>query len=271
MIKHRSDQGRFGLRAEDVAAYGRDGYLLTEGLFRPHEVEIVLAAIETGQRVADHTHGRPDATGRIAGISMWADLGDDIWSAVATYPRMVNAVRILLGEEAAFYHQKVMLKSATTGGSWEWHQDYGYWYAGEQFVFPRMMSVFIAIDPATHSNGCLNVLRGSHQLGRLEHVDVGSQTAVDPERMRNLEPLFDRVECEMDPGDALFFHCNLVHSSGPNRSKQPRRSVIVAYNALTNPRLNPVTPLAETPIPDSFGDALLGFVQPAALQETDHE
>ncbi len=30
-----------------------------------------------------------------------------------------------------------------------------------------------------------------------------------------VEPLFERVYCEMTPGSVLFFHCNLLHGSAP--------------------------------------------------------
>ena len=42
------------------------------------------------------------------------------------------------------------------------------------------------------------------------------------------------VHCEMDPGDAIFFHANLLHRSDANRSDQPRWSMICCYNAARN-------------------------------------
>src|SRR5919106_483011 len=58
-----------------------------------------------------------------------------------------------------------------------------------------------------------------------------------------VESLFDAEEmklllsvaCEMRPGTALFFHCNLLHRSAPNRSPNPRWSLICCYNAARNP------------------------------------
>ena len=97
-----------------------------------------------------------------ARLAIWHELGDDIWAAASTNPRIVNNLRILLGEEIAFFHGKVMLKEAKQGGAWEWHQDYGYWY-NQGFAFPRLISAFVALDAATKENGCLQVLRGSHR------------------------------------------------------------------------------------------------------------
>ena len=60
------------------------------------------------------------------------------------------------------------------------------------------------------------------------------QTGIDPKRTKVLEPLFERVQCEMEPGSVFFFHRNLLHCSAANLSEYPRHSVIMCYNALAN-------------------------------------
>jgi ectoine hydroxylase-related dioxygenase (phytanoyl-CoA dioxygenase family) len=248
------------LNQEAVANYRRDGYVIVPGLFSETEIKAMLQEVEGGERVATHTRGNEDLTGRKARLAIWHELGDDIWAAVSTNPRVVNNVRILLGEEAAFFHGKVMLKEAGTGGAWEWHQDYGYWY-NQGFVYPHMLSVFVALDKATIENGCLQVLKGSQQLGRLEHDKVGNQTGADPGRIDALEKLFERVYVTLEPGDALFFHCNLLHTSGPNDSTKHRRSFIICYNALGNPQLVEKQTFENRPCPVSADDAILRFVR----------
>lgn len=244
------------LTEEHVAQFHRDGYVLVPDLFRPAEISAMLQDVEGGERVAAHTRGNEDQSGRKAKLAIWHELGDDIWAAVSTNPRVVNGVRIILGEEVAFFHGKVMLKEARQGGAWEWHQDYGYWY-NQGFAFPRMLSVFVALDAATKENGCLQVLRGSHKLGRLDHGKVGGQTGIDPARIEKVVPLFDRVYVEMEPGTALFFHCNLLHSSGPNDSDRHRRSFIICYNALANPQITEKQWFEHRPCPVSADDAIL--------------
>lgn len=243
------------LTEEMVANYHRDGYVLVPNLFNRSEIAAMVEEIG-GERVATHTRGNEDASGKKARLAIWHELGDDIWAAASTNPRIVNAVRILVGEEIAFFHGKVMLKEAGTGGAWEWHQDYGYWY-NQGFVYPRMISAFVALDPATKENGCLQVLRGSHKLERLDHGKVGAQTGADPARMPLLEPLFERVYVEMTPGSCLFFHCNLLHSSGPNESEHHRRSFIMCYNALANPQLVEKPTFEQRPCPVGADDNIL--------------
>ncbi len=247
------------LRQEDVERFERDGFVLVPNLFSNREVAAMIADIDGGERVTKVAVGRTDAAGRKAKIAIWHELGNDIWAAASTCPRIVNTVRLLLGEEVAFFHGKVMLKEARSGGAWEWHQDYGYWYLYEQFLYPHLLSAFVALDAATRENGCLQVLRGSHKLGRLEHGKIGDQTGVDRERMAKIEPLFDRVHVEMTPGSVLFFHCNLLHSSAPNNSDNHRRSFIMCYSALANPPLNEKAKITRIPCPIGADDAILKF------------
>lgn len=247
------------LTPEDVAAYRRDGSVIVKDVFSPDEIGAMIAAVEQGERVAGTTRDRDDGDGRITRLAIWNELGDDVWSAVSTSPRIVNNVRILLGEEAAFFHGKVIFKEAGTGGAWQWHQDYGYWY-NQGYAFPRMISAFIALDGATRENGCLQVLRGSHLLGRLDHGKVGDQTGTDTDRIAAVEPLFERVYCEMTPGSVLFFHCNLLHTSAKNTSDRDRRAFIICYNALGNPQLADNKTSEQRPCPVSADDAILADV-----------
>jgi ectoine hydroxylase-related dioxygenase (phytanoyl-CoA dioxygenase family) len=248
------------LTADALAAFHRDGYVLVPELFNTREVAAMLAAVEGGGRVKTGAHQPIDRSGKAAKMAIWHELGSDIWAAASTCPRVVNNVRILLGEEIAFFHGKVMLKEARTGGAWEWHQDYGYWYE-QGFAFPRMHSVWVALDPATRQNGCLQVLRGSHKLGRLNHQKLGTQTGADPSRIGQIEGLFERVYCEMSPGSALFFDCNLLHASGPNESENSRRSFIMCYNALANPQFKEVKTSEQRPCPVGSDDAIERFAQ----------
>ena len=47
------------------------------------------------------------------------------------------------------------------------------------------------------------------------------------------------VHVELDPGDALFFHCNVLHTSDQNRSDRRRWAFLIAYNRADN---NPYLP-----------------------------
>jgi ectoine hydroxylase-related dioxygenase (phytanoyl-CoA dioxygenase family) len=76
------------------------------------------------------------------------------------------------------------------------------------------------------------VLAGSHRLGRIDHFRMGGQAGADPERVElaRLGLGLAHLHVLMEPGDALFFHCNLLHTSDQNTSDLRRWAMISSYN-----------------------------------------
>ena len=109
-------------------------------------------------------------------LSLWNHPGDTIYGMFARSNKMVNKVEELLGNEVYHYHSKMILKDPKIGGAWAWHQDYGYWYQNG-LLYPDLVSVFIAVDKATRENGCLQVIKGSHLMGRIDHILTGDQAS----------------------------------------------------------------------------------------------
>lgn len=216
-----------------VARFIEDGYVLVKSLLDAEEVEMLRRASRGDPAIAKRAVSRDDGEGGKSTITLWNHPGEDFFSMISRSERVVNAMEQFLGGEVYHYHAKMMQKEPYTGGAWVWHQDYGYWY-NNGCLFPYMASCFIAVDPCTRENGCLQVLRGSHHMGRIEHVRVGEQVGADPERTAEAEKVLDLVYCVMDPGDALFFHCNLLHRSDQNQSHNPRWALICCYNAARN-------------------------------------
>ena len=151
--------------------------------------------------------------------------------------KVVSTSEQLLGGEVYHYHSKLVMKEPRIGGKQEWHQDYGYWY-NNGLLTPDALSVFVPLDQCTRENGCLQVIAGSHKCGRIEHAFTGGQTGADVERVREIlgdkSGRFYHFHVEMSPGDALFFHSNVLHMSEPNDSEMVRRALIMAYNRRDN-------------------------------------
>ncbi|XP_052789574.1 probable phytanoyl-CoA dioxygenase [Mya arenaria] len=97
-----------------------------------------------------------------------------------------------------------------------------------------MMTVFIAVDKCTKENSCLQVLSGSHKCGRIEHVKIAAQQGADMDRVEEIRKHCPLEYIEMEPGDALFFHCNLLHCSSANTSGKRRWALRCAYNRADN-------------------------------------
>ena len=132
--------------------------------------------------------------------------------------------------------------------AWEWHQDYGYWYKNE-FLFPdQMISVMVAITDGNKANGCLQVIKGSHKMGRVEHGFTGDQQGASHHFVSLALKTMDLVYVEIKAGDALFFHSNLLHSSEANLSNKPRWSLISCYNRRDNIPYNEPSKSSISPI-----------------------
>lgn len=225
--------GELALTAAEVARFHEDGCLLRRALFDAEEAAFLQRAIAEDETISRNVVALLDEKGGTTELALWNQPGDDLFGAVARSARIVDSMEALLAGEVYHYHSKLTMKAPRVGGAWNWHQDYGYWYQNG-CLFPDLASVAIAIDPATRENGCLQVIRGSHRLGRIDHVRAGGQTTADPERVDEVLKRLDVVWCEMDPGDGLFLHCNLLHGSDQNRTERPRNILICCYNAARN-------------------------------------
>ena len=221
------------LSDEQLRAYHEQGYLLVAGMFEKEEINLLRRAAKDDKALDDHAFPRDDGEGGTVRLSLWNHPGDGIYGTYARCERIVRSAAQILKDEPYHYHSKMIMKDAKIGGAWTWHQDYGYWYQNGVLT-PNLVSVFIAIDPATKENGCLQVLKGSHHYGRIDHVLTGQQTGADMERVQQISKRCELVYVEMAPGDALFFHSNVLHRSDQNESEHPRWSMICCYNAKSN-------------------------------------
>jgi ectoine hydroxylase-related dioxygenase (phytanoyl-CoA dioxygenase family) len=243
------------LSTDELASYHDAGYLFVPKLFDAEEMQILLRYAKNDEALLAGAAGRKDATGQITKLTLWNHAGDDLYSMFSRSPRVVDRMEQLLGGEVYHYHTKMMLKEPFVGGAWEWHQDYGYWYHNG-CLFPLLASCVIAVDRATRQNGCLQVLKGSHKMGRIDHGKTGDQTGADMEIVGAALERMELAYIEAEPGDALFFHCNLLHRSDQNRSADPRWSLICCYNAARNdpykesrhPRYSPLSKVSDAAI-----------------------
>ena len=221
------------LNDEQVQQFNLDGFIIARSLFDAEEMELLVNKSKADAGLQEDAYGRSDAQGNTIKLALWNHPQDDLYGMFSRCRRIVDSVEKLLGGEVYHYHSKMILKEPHVGGAWEWHQDYGYWY-NNGCLFPYMASCMIAVDRATRENGCLQVLKGSHHMGRIEHSVVGDQTGADLERVNAVLERLELVNCEMESGDAVFFHCNLLHASAANKSNYPRWALICCYNAARN-------------------------------------
>jgi phytanoyl-CoA hydroxylase len=242
------------LTLAQVNEFNENGYLLMRSYFNADETHKLYSFATESETISKHSYGMKDSMGKESKLALWFTPGDDPFGLMTRSERMTGMVNQLMDgdTEVAHYHSKLMQKEPKVGGAWEWHQDYGYWYRA-QFPFPnQLISVMTALTPANKENGCLQVIKKSHKMGRVNHNHDGNQMGADMNYVNQALEIMDHVYVELEPGDVLIFHSNIFHRSEANVSDNSRWSFISAYNRVGNiPKLEKstacITPLVTVP------------------------
>ncbi len=224
----------------EVATFWKRGYLVIRGAFKKEEMAILKEIVERHAGMKAHA---ARALERSAGVTrpsfetifVWNDTGGrDAFAKATRSHKIMDRLEAIFRDEAYVYHNKIALKYPGVVG-FSHHQDYAYWYKMGN-LYPDMATCFIAVDRATRRNGCLKLVEGSHVLGRIDHVerDGVSDSGVDPERLEEVLKHMPEVPIELESGDAVIFHCNVLHASDDNRSDESRIGLLGCYNTKRN-------------------------------------
>ncbi|WP_020601697.1 phytanoyl-CoA dioxygenase family protein [Spirosoma spitsbergense] len=249
------------LTPEQIDQYNQNGYLIIRNFLNGEEVEKLYHVAIDDSTASRHAINVNDSTGKRSKLSLWYNPGDDTYGLLTRSQQLVDSTNALLDGDTAVchFHSKLMQKEPRVGGAWEWHQDYGYWYKNEFLLPNQMMSVMVAITDANIENGCLQVIKGSHKMGRVEHGFAGEQVGASQHYVDLALKTMELVYVELKEGDVLFFHSNILHRSEANLSDKPRWSMISCYNRQANigyndsaSSMSSITPIEVVP-----NDALL--------------
>lgn len=255
---------------EQIQQYHRDGYIIVKDLVSQQETDLLYKTALEDDAMRKNALDLNDQAGKKTRLSLWFTPGNDVFGYLTRSERIVGRAAQLLDSTApvCHFHSKLMQKEPKVGGAWEWHQDYGYWYKN-QFMFPdQLISVMVALTAANKQNGCLQVIKGSHKTGRVNHGFAGEQVGADMVMVNNALKTMELVYVEIAPGDALFFHPNTLHRSEANLSDHPRWSVISCYNSQSNLAYNETSTAWKEPVQVVPDEALLQW-KAASLSEAD--
>jgi ectoine hydroxylase-related dioxygenase (phytanoyl-CoA dioxygenase family) len=244
----------FKLTEQQIKSYHQDGYLILKNFLSNPEVEKLYGIATADDTLQKHAFDLNDQAGKKTKLTLWYTPGNDAYGLLTKSERMVASANALMEGDSAVchFHSKLMQKEPRVGGAWEWHQDYGYWYKNEFLLPNQMISIMVAITDANIQNGCLQVIKGSHKMGRIEHGFAGEQVGASQHYVDLALKTMPLVYVEIDAGDALIFHSNLLHRSEANTSDKARWSLIAVYNRSGNipynePSQSSIVPLNAVP------------------------
>ena len=221
------------LSQEQIAQYHKDGFVIVRGFFDLDEIEPLRQACEKDPNVRGYETKIVDSFGKIYKVTTWTDLEQTYLGVIPRIARVVDGAEALLGEECYHWHSKILKKDPYSEGTVDWHQDCAFWYHNG-CLFPHFATCTIAITANTKENGCIQMVKGSHRASRFDMARGDQAVFADPKRVKEILKRMEVVDCEMEPGDVMFFHGNTLHCSGPNRTNQPRIVVHCHYNAVSN-------------------------------------
>ena len=140
---------------------------------------------------------------------------------LASEPAILDRVEALVGPEIDVFGTKFFPKLPGGGSSVHWHQDNFYFGTNSDGI----VSCGTYLEDSDESNGCLQIVPGSHRSGRIEEHEKrtnshGSWTRVDEEKA---------VSVVVPAGSVVFFSANLLHGALDNVSQRSRYSTAWHY------------------------------------------
>jgi ectoine hydroxylase-related dioxygenase (phytanoyl-CoA dioxygenase family) len=131
-----------------------------------------------------------------------------------------------MGPDIMLWTTNWFIKEANSKQYVSWHQDSNYWGLDTS----KLVSVWIALSPATVASGCMRVLPGSHDWPDQEHVDTWSEDNMLT-RGQSIQGLDESqaVNIEVPVGYGSIFTYRLLHASPPNATNDRRIAVVLRY------------------------------------------
>jgi non-heme Fe2+,alpha-ketoglutarate-dependent halogenase len=141
--------------------------------------------------------------------------------------RILDAVEDLIGPDILCWNTIFWIKEARSPSFVSWHQDLKYW----GLDCDDLVTVWVALSPATEQSGCMRVLPGSHRADMLPHDDIYDQDNMLTRGQEIATEVDEQaaVTMALQAGQMSLHNVRLAHASGPNRSSDRRIGVSLHY------------------------------------------
>jgi phytanoyl-CoA hydroxylase len=188
--------------------------------------------LEADLRYPGAPQSRADAGGSTVRRLLDAYARDPIFAEWAAPPGVREWMERYFGERVLMsraHHNCLMTKHPQYGSMTGWHRDIRYW----SFQREDLVSVWLALGNEEIENGALWFVEGSHRMAfDPDRFDEAKFFRAD--RADNAAIIRTAESPRLAPGDAVFFHCNTLHSAGKNLSAAVKFSLVYTYYARGN-------------------------------------
>ncbi len=216
---------------EQVRQFREEGYCVVDGLFSPGEIAEIEAFFEDyrtrGDSVYEHRHAFHEIDpAKMQLRALHPHRGSRKVQDWMLHPEVAAVLEVLLGKPALGVQTMYYFKPPGARGQ-GMHQDNIYLVAAPA----TCIAAWTSIDDADVENGCLQVAPGSHRRPIFcpEKGTSGAWLDYGDSHIhpfpRDLKPVPVRVP----RGSTMFFGGNLIHGSGPNRTKDRSRRTFIGH------------------------------------------
>ncbi|MEM1213058.1 MAG: phytanoyl-CoA dioxygenase family protein [Planctomycetota bacterium] len=152
-------------------------------------------------------------------------LDDRLVYELSTRPEIVQPMTSILGDDLLLWRTNFFNKQPG-GKEIPWHQDRNYWPIEPEVV----ISAWLAIDPSTIENSCVQVIPGTHRK-LVPHAAIKAEERAIKQFAE--EAVLDGIDTsgminmELEAGQFMLFNERTLHHSEPNRSDKRRMGMAI--------------------------------------------
>jgi len=221
------------LTDQQISQFHRDGFLLGPRILSEAQIAILNDEVK---RVIEHRDGsgpKPVLLRNLSGSQnnpVWQIV--NIWQASPPFAALIgnqtiaeDIAQFTNANQLRLFHDQIQYKPAGTGGVNMWHQDAPYWPI---LTGGRQITAWIALDDADESNGCMQMIPGSHHWGN--HINFLESLKSFESMPRQFSGHEIRMKnCPVPAGHVHYHHSLTWHGSPANTSNRPRRAIALHF------------------------------------------
>jgi hypothetical protein len=206
------------LSEDQIRHYRELGFVSPVAALSPEQTAHARERLEAHEAKLGHALG-PAQRSKSHYLFTWVD-------QIMRNERLLDAVEDLIGPNILCWNTIFWIKEAHSPTYVGWHQDLKYWGLDND----ELVSVWVALSPASEAAGCMSVIPGSHRE-LFDHVETyhednlltrGQELTID---IGSRQP----VAMPLEPGQASFHNVKAAHGSGPNTTNDRRIGLSIHY------------------------------------------
>ena len=207
-----------------VTEYDKNGVIVIKKLFTLKEVNYLKSKINSYIKKNSNKLRGKEINYIKKRINSIHKFKDPFFKKFSSQKKIFNIGKNLLKDSPKFRKCEYFAKPKKIGLASPLHQDNYYWNLKKG----KGLTMWIAIDKSYKNNGTVKYLIKSHKKGLVEHE--ASFAPGSSQKVKNVSKyikIFKIKKFNLNIGDCLVHHSEIIHGSDRNKSKYSRRGFTI--------------------------------------------